>query len=101
MPKLYKYFGLIVFFFSNEHEPVHVHGEYKGRSSKAELVIEKGRVVEIRIRSVWGRKPLQQKQLHDFKLLVERRADDIVKKWVDFFVYGKHIRPETIRRRLR
>lgn len=101
MPKLYEYFGLIVFFFSNEHQPVHVHGEYKDRASRADLVVQNGKVVEIRFRSVRGRKPLEGKQLHDFKFLVERRANDIVKKWVDFFVYGRHIRPEIIRRKLR
>ena len=25
MPKIYEYFGFIFFFFSNEHEPIHVH----------------------------------------------------------------------------
>ena len=27
MPKLYEYFGLIVMFYANEHEPVHVLGD--------------------------------------------------------------------------
>jgi hypothetical protein len=26
MPKLYEYMGIIVPFYSNEHEPIHVHG---------------------------------------------------------------------------
>ena len=98
---MYEYFGLVVFFFSNEHQPVHVHGEYKDRASKAELIIQNGKVVEIRFQSVKGRKPLEHQQMHDFKVLVKKRANDIVGKWVDFFIYGRHIRPETIRRRLR
>ena len=52
MPKLYEYFGIIVLFYSNEHEPIHVHGKYQGRESKAELIIEHGRVVEIIVSSV-------------------------------------------------
>jgi hypothetical protein len=40
MPKLYEYFGLIVLFYSNEHEPVHVHGKYQGCESRAEFIIE-------------------------------------------------------------
>ncbi|MFZ4455430.1 MAG: DUF4160 domain-containing protein [Bacteroidales bacterium] len=31
MPKLYEYFGLIVLFYSHEHEPIHVHCKYQGR----------------------------------------------------------------------
>jgi len=29
MPKLYEYFGLVVLFYSNEHDPVHVHGKMR------------------------------------------------------------------------
>jgi hypothetical protein len=31
MPKLYEYFGLIIMFYANEHEPVH---ESKGSASQ-------------------------------------------------------------------
>lgn len=34
MPKLYEYFGLIILFYSNEHEPIHVHGKYQDQESK-------------------------------------------------------------------
>jgi len=47
MPKLYFYFGLMVFFYSNEHEPIHVHGFYQGREGKAELTVRNGKVVRI------------------------------------------------------
>ncbi len=42
MPKLYEYFGLIILFYSNEHEPIHVHGKYQGQESKAEIIFENG-----------------------------------------------------------
>jgi hypothetical protein len=48
MPKLYEYFGLIVMFYSNEHEPVHVHGKCQGRESRAEIIMVAGTVEEIR-----------------------------------------------------
>ena len=47
MPKLYEYMGILVFFYSNEHEPIHLHGKYQGRETRAELVIRDGRVVDI------------------------------------------------------
>jgi hypothetical protein len=28
MPKIYEYFGIVFFFYANDHEPVHVHGQY-------------------------------------------------------------------------
>ena len=51
MPKLYEYFGLIVLFYSNEHEPIHVHGKYQEKESKAEIIFENGKFVEVRIRA--------------------------------------------------
>jgi len=49
MPKLFEYFGLIILFYSNEHEPIHVHCKYQGREGKAELIVEDGQVIDIRI----------------------------------------------------
>jgi hypothetical protein len=101
MPKLYEYFGLRVYFYANEREPVHVHGFYQGRESKAELVIVNGQVVEIRVLPVSGMKPLRGRALADFKLLVSRRAADIVGKWIEFFVHHRPIQTEIITRKLK
>ena len=39
MPKLYEYFGIVVMFYSNEHEPVHVHSKYQGHEMRAEIIV--------------------------------------------------------------
>jgi hypothetical protein len=101
VPKLFEYFGLIVFFYSNEHEPVHVHGRYQGLESRAELVIFDGLVVEIKITDVKGKRPLEGKTLNDFKRLVELHTEDIVQKWIDYFVYNKSFKAEKITQRLK
>ncbi len=101
MPKLYEYFGLIVLFYSNEHEPVHVHGKYQGRESKAEFIIEDGKVVNIIYGPVRGRRPLQSSAFRDFQTLTEHFADEIVRKWIDYFVLHKPIQTEVITRRIR
>ncbi|MBR3578817.1 MAG: DUF4160 domain-containing protein [Bacteroidales bacterium] len=31
MPKIFEYFGLIFYFYSNEHEPIHVHVQHGDR----------------------------------------------------------------------
>jgi hypothetical protein len=91
VPKLYEYFGLIVLFYSNEHEPIHVHGKYQDRESKAEIIIVEGVITEIRITNVRGKRPLEGRHLKDFEILVRYFSSDIVKKWVDYFVYHKSI----------
>ena len=101
MPKLYEYFGLRVCFYANEHEPVHAHEFYQGRESRAELVIENGLIAGIRILPVAGVLPLKGKALADFKRLVSRRAEDIVRKWIEFFVHHRQIETEIITRKLK
>lgn len=101
MPKLYEYFGLIILFYSNEHEPVHVHGKYQDMEGRAVLIIDDGKVVEIRYSSVGGKKPLDPKQFQNFQAVVEHYAEEIVQKWIDYFLLHRPIRPHTITRRIR
>lgn len=101
MPKLYEYFGLYVLFYSNEHEPIHVHGiDPDGRELKAEIVVKNGKIIRIRYIAAGNRPPLTGRSLKDFKALVAAKADDIVKKWVDFFVLKKPVKTVRITKRL-
>ncbi|MDQ7016556.1 MAG: DUF4160 domain-containing protein [Gammaproteobacteria bacterium] len=88
-------------FYSNEHEPIHVHGKYQGNESKAEILIENGEIKEVRVKAVKGRKPLKLNELNDFKKFVEVYASEIVQKWIDYFVLHKQVDCEEIQRRIR
>jgi len=101
MPKLYEYFGLIVMFYANEHDPVHVHGKAQGREARAEIIVINGKVEEIQFDQVSGRAPLETNEMRFFEELVNARADEIVSKWIDFFVLHKPIKAERITRRLK
>jgi hypothetical protein len=100
MPKLYEYFGLIILFYSNEHEPIHVHCKYQGTESKAEIIYVNGKFSEVIIKKVPGKAPLKTQNLKRFKKLVENYRDDIIRKWVDFFVYNKVIVSERITKKI-
>ena len=39
MPKIFEYLGIVIMFYSNEHEPIHVHGKFQAQESKAEFII--------------------------------------------------------------
>jgi hypothetical protein len=101
MPKLYDYFGVVVMFYSNEHEPVHVHGKYQGYETRAEIIVVNGIVQQISYSPMAGRAPLPAAQQRYFEELVESRAGAIVDKWIDFFVLNKPVQSETISRRLK
>ena len=99
MPKIYEYFGIVIMFYSNEHEPIHVHGKHQGMESKAEFTIIDGKVIEITIKNVKGRKPLPNKILNDFNTFVNVYSDQIVQKWIDYFVLHKQVECEKIERK--
>jgi len=100
MPKLYEYFGLIILFYSNEHEPIHVYGKYQGRESKAEIIFENGEFKEVRVLVVKGKEPLDSKNENRLRKLVEHFREDIVQKWLDFFVYNKEVKSEVITKKI-
>jgi hypothetical protein len=101
MPKLYEYFGLVIYFYAREHLPVHVHGKHQGRESKAEISMRNGEVWQIKFTDVAGRPPLTGKKLDEFKRLVGLKSAEIVSRWTDFFVFHRQIKPEIITRRIK
>ena len=90
-----------IFFYSNEHEPAHVHGRDQGRESKFEILIENGEIKGIRSKTVRGRKTLdwvQQQLLQEF---VEAYAEQIVQRWIDYFVYNREIATEINNKKIK
>ena len=101
MPKLYEYLGIIIFFWSDEHEPIHVHGRYQGSEIKAEFQVQNGEILDIVFKNIPGKKRFAPSQKNDFEIFVKRYSKQIVKKWVDYFVWKKDIESKTITRRIR
>lgn len=64
-------------------------------------VLKNGKVLRIVFSNMKGRPPLAAAKMKDFQILVRVKADDIVRRWVDFFVLKKHNNPEIIDRKLK
>ncbi len=101
MPSIFEYLGILIFFYSNEHEPIHVHGKYCGVESKAEFLIVDGKIIEIKIKSIKGYSPLTGPKLRDFEDFLEAYSDQIVQKWIDYFVFHKDVEFEKINTRIK
>ena len=101
MPKIFEYLGIILFFYSNEHELIHVHGTYGSFENKAEFYIVDGKISEIRIKLVKGKRPLTSSNLKDFEEFLQVYGDKIIQKWVDYFVYHKDVDFERITKKLK
>ena len=100
MPKIYQYLGLIFFFYSDEHLPIHVHVSFAEYESKLELDFENGKLKEIRIKNVKGRLPLPFKEMKDAIKFVRKYYEGIVEKWTIFFVKNKKVSCEIIKTKI-
>jgi hypothetical protein len=101
MPKIFEYLGILIFFYSNEHEPIHVHAKKGEHESKAEFYIIEGVISEIKISDIKGVAPLKGRELKDFQIFLEQYAGKIVEKWIDYFVYHKDVEFENITKRIK
>lgn len=101
MPDIYRYFGFVFFFYSNEHDPIHVHVQHDHRESVFEIIMRNGKVEEIRIREKRGVPPLSSKDQKLAEKFVREYADNIVAKWVNFFIKKKRVVCTTIKKKLK
>ena len=100
MPKIFEYFGFIFYFYSNEHEPIHVHVQHSGNESIFELIMMNGKLVEIRTREKHGASPLSNKDQHTATEFIEKYHKNIIDKWVKFFVMKKTVRSTNITKKI-
>jgi len=47
---------------------------------------------------VIGKEPLDSKNMKRFIKIVETYREDIVRKWIDFFIYNVEISSETLKK---
>ena len=100
MPKIYEYFGFIFFFYSDEHEPVHVHVKKSGCESVFEIIMEDGKLKTIRCRPKKGINELSDKDKNIAEGFIHKYVDNIIDKWVNFFVLKKKIRSSKITKKI-
>ncbi|MBQ1651424.1 MAG: DUF4160 domain-containing protein [Paludibacteraceae bacterium] len=77
MPEIFRFFGFSFFFYSKEHEPIHVHIEGNGGYAKFEWNGESFVMIES--------DGIKVSDLKKIKNIVSDNSDIIVKRWNDHF----------------
>jgi len=103
MPKLYIYLGIAIFFYSNEHEPIHIHGgcANNSRLCKAEIITSNGKVSSIKFKNLAGNKGLSPDELANFQEFVNAKAAEIVEKWAEAFLWHKNLKCQVITQKVK
>ena len=101
MPKIYEYLGFIFFFYSNEHEPIHVHVIKGDRQTVFELILSDGYLIEIHRRKDSGYKMLEDRDSSQAEQFIKAYYKNIIEKWMNFFVLKKRVRCTLITKKLK
>ena len=100
MPKIFEYFGFIFYFYSNEHEPIHVHVMHGTRESIFDLIMMDGELAELHVREKRGAEPLPEKDKRTAEAFIRKYHKNIIDKWVRFFVMKQSIRSTNIKKKI-
>ncbi len=78
-----------------------MHIEYGDCIAIAELFIENGKVTGFEFKKKRNAPMLPDAQLKKARELMEAKKDEILQKWIDYFILKKNIKPERITKRLK
>ncbi len=83
MPELFRFFGFTFFFYSREHEPIHVHVE----GSEGKAIFDYDETTDTFI--VRERVNIKNNDMKRIKRVIEENQDIILKRWKEHF-YGNN-----------
>ena len=101
MPNIYSYFGIIFKFYSNDHEPLHVHAIYGEYETIFDMVFSDGKLLELKQRKKRGKEPLPPAKMELAEKFVEEYALRISEKWYQFFVLKTDVSCETVNKKVK
>lgn len=81
MPEIFRMFGLKFFFWSREHEPIHVHVENADGEAKFEILPE-----GIRLKENYG---IKSKDIKLAEAILEENKELAINEWNKYFKSNK------------
>ncbi len=95
---IYDYYGLEICFRDEACLPITVYGRRNDRESIAIIQFRDGLLLPHEFRS--STNELDTDDQHAFDRLLEKNASELIKFWIDIFLYRKHIETEIIKSKI-
>ena len=86
MPEIFRIFGMRFFFYSREHEPMHVHVKNADGNAKFEITQEGIILVK--------NEGLKTKDIKAAEMVLEENRELAIEKWNEYF--GKSLKNEDL-----
>jgi hypothetical protein len=99
MVRIYDYYGLEVYFKDTAELPIVVYARRNDTESAMSVTFKNGLVDDILFIPV--EKELDPEDRELFHLLVEKNISEIIKAWLDVFLYKKPVELEIIKSNIR
>jgi len=99
MPKLYEYLGIAIWFYSDEHNPIHVHAKYGDNEIKVELYEANGIVYDVQYKDINGK--FTPAKMKDLKIFINENKGAILYAWKQVFEQQVKLKPIRITKRIR
>ena len=84
MPEILRMFGMRFFFYSREHEPIHVHVKYSDGKAKFDILPEGIVLVK--------NEGIKMKDIKAAEMVLEENKELAIEKWKEYF--GKSVNNE-------
>ncbi len=83
------YFGLVLFFDPSVNTPLTVYAAVLDRRSGCKIVFQSGLFKGLQFFNTESELGLTTEEKDQFQQLIENNLDDIVRGWIDFFVFNR------------
>lgn len=93
---IFEYFGLEIYIDVNDSQPLVFYGRSANNLSKIVVHLENGLFSHLEILAIDGIKELEGTDRENFFKVIDFNLTEIIKFWIDFFIYKKHIPFEKI-----
>jgi hypothetical protein len=97
-PQILDYKGISVKIPENDHPPIHIHAYYSGSEYgvKAELIFTEGKLSNIKIKKIRGKKVFSPAQIRDLEKLINVYSQFILDSWMAIFIKKERIKSKHI-----
>ncbi|HMZ46672.1 MAG TPA: DUF4160 domain-containing protein [Chitinophagaceae bacterium] len=99
MPKIFKYFGYLIYIYAHDHLPVHIHAKIQDREGKFILLYNNG-ILTIEDQNIKGKPHLTAKEVTEMRKFVRVYANKIKEQWETIHYYKKKVTCIEVKRRV-
>lgn len=97
---LLEYRGLEVCLFPSDKTPIHFYATSGYDVAMARIVFKNGIFEKTEILNVQGSSPMSDKNRERFRVIVEEYLSELVRQWIDYYIYSKMPQSEKILKNL-